>query len=195
MNKKIIKLDDTEIEEYKFHQYKSPFLISDKDINKLVVSKKFPFGKQNFKCFISYKDLEKIRRLCIFRPQMITYKGNFDESMCIYCLVKEKEIFTKYMKILEKVSNIIKSKYISELMCSKKDLNTKKKRNHKRRFPILNGPIKLIGSIYRKGENYYPKVFLEKYYFIEEIEIFCSNSDKKFYDEKCINLFLETLKK
>ena len=44
MNKKIIKLDDTEIEEYKFHQYKSPFLISDKDINKLVVSKKFPFG-------------------------------------------------------------------------------------------------------------------------------------------------------
>ena len=26
-------------------------------------------------------------------------------------------------------------------------------------------------SIYRKNENYYPKVLLEKYYFIEDIEI------------------------
>ena len=37
--------------------------------------------------------------------------------------------------------------------------------------------------MYRKDENYYPKVFLEKYYFIENIEIFCSNFDEKYYDE------------
>ena len=30
--KKIIKFDDTEIEEYKFHQYKSPILINAIDI-------------------------------------------------------------------------------------------------------------------------------------------------------------------
>ena len=28
-----------------------------------------------------------------------------------------------------------------------------------------------IDSIYRKDEKYYPKVFLEKYYFVEDIEI------------------------
>ena len=39
------------------------------------------------------------------------------------------------------------------------------------------------------------KFFLEKYYFIEDIEVFCSNSDEEYYDEKCINLFLETLTK
>ena len=39
------------------------------------------------------------------------------------------------------------------------------------------------------------KVFLEKYYFLEDIEICCSNSDKIYYDEESINLFLETLKK
>ena len=32
MGKKIIKLDDTEIEKYEFHQYKSPILINDRHI-------------------------------------------------------------------------------------------------------------------------------------------------------------------
>ena len=44
MDKKIIKLDDTEIERYKFHQYKSPISINDIDINKIVVSNKLPFS-------------------------------------------------------------------------------------------------------------------------------------------------------
>ena len=43
MDKKIIKFDDTEIEEYEFHQYKSPILINDTDINAIVVSNKFFF--------------------------------------------------------------------------------------------------------------------------------------------------------
>ena len=52
----------------------------------------------------------------------------------------------------------------------------------------------LIGSIHRKDENYYSKVFLEKYYFIENIEIFCSDSDEECYHEERI-FFLETVKK
>ena len=54
----------------------------------------------------------------------------------------------------------------------------------------MYGPIILIDLIYRKNEKYYPKVFLEKYYLIEHIEIFCNNSD-----EECVNLYLGTLKK
>ena len=45
MDKKIVKFDDTEIEEYTFYQYKIPISISNIDINETVVSKKFPFGK------------------------------------------------------------------------------------------------------------------------------------------------------
>ena len=41
MDKKIIKFDDTKIEEYEFHQYESPILINDTDINAMVVSNKF----------------------------------------------------------------------------------------------------------------------------------------------------------
>ena len=63
-----------EIEEYKFHQNKSPISISDIDINKRVVYNKLPFGKQDFKYFIGYKDSEKNRSLCIFCSQMIIHK-------------------------------------------------------------------------------------------------------------------------
>ena len=36
---------------------------------------------------------------------------------------------------------------------------------------------------------------LEKYYFIEDIEIYCSKADEEYYDEECISLFSENLKK
>ena len=39
------------------------------------------------------------------------------------------------------------------------------------------------------------KLFLGKYFFNEDIEIYCGNSDEEYYDEECINFFLETLKK
>ena len=70
MHKKIIKLDDTETEEYEFHHYKNPILIKDIDINKIVVSNKFPFGKQDVRYFTGYKDNKEIKQLCIFFPEI-----------------------------------------------------------------------------------------------------------------------------
>ena len=48
MNTNIRKFDNTEIEEYKCHQNKNAILISYIHINKIVVSNKLPFGKQDF---------------------------------------------------------------------------------------------------------------------------------------------------
>ena len=50
----------------------------------------------------------------------------------------------------------------------------------------FHAPVILNDSIYRKNESYYPKVFLETCCFIEDIDLFCSNSDKANYDEECI---------
>ena len=63
------------------------------------------------------------------------------------------------MVILEKVWNIIKNKFNSELTYCKKYLKAKKKRNRKEGFQCLYAPVILIDSIYRKDENYYSKVF------------------------------------
>ena len=96
MDKKNIKFGDTEIEEYEFHQNKSPILINDIDINIIVVSNELPFAKQDFKYFIGYKDSEKIRSLCILRPQMVICKRNFDEYRRIYFLLKKETTFIRY---------------------------------------------------------------------------------------------------
>ena len=48
MIKKTIIFGDTEIEEYKFHQDKSPIWKSNIDINKIMVCNQLHFGKQDF---------------------------------------------------------------------------------------------------------------------------------------------------
>ena len=52
--------NDTEIQEYKFHQYKSPISINNIDINKIVVSNKFPFDKKDFRYSLAKKIIKKL---------------------------------------------------------------------------------------------------------------------------------------
>ena len=59
---------------------KSPTSINTIDIKKTVVFNKVPFGKKGFKCFIGYRDAERIRTSCIFLPKMSPYRKHFDEA-------------------------------------------------------------------------------------------------------------------
>ena len=99
MDKKIIKFNDTEIEEYRFHQHKIPLSINNININKIVVSNKLPFGKQNFKYFIGCKGDEKIRPLYIFRQKMGICKIYFHKTKCMYFLIKDEKKIDKYNEI------------------------------------------------------------------------------------------------
>ena len=78
MDKKIMNLDDTEIEKYKFHQYKRLISIDNREVNKIAVSNKIFFGKNNFKYFIGYKDAKK--PFSIFLPKMSPYTRDFDKT-------------------------------------------------------------------------------------------------------------------
>ena len=56
----------------------------------------------------------------------------------------------------------------------------------------------MIDSIYRKDEDYYPKVFVESYNFNDYVEIYSNekysvNSDEKIQinEIKCIYFYLE----
>ena len=75
--------DGTEIEKYKLHKRKSPILIDNIGVNKIVVYNKISLGKDDLKYFIGYKDARKIRPLCIFLPKMSAYRRNFDKTKCI----------------------------------------------------------------------------------------------------------------
>ena len=85
-------------------------------------------------------------------------------------MIKEEKVFDKYMEFWGKVSIIIK-KIIMMNLYIVKNLITKKKNtfNTKESFQcfhrmVVPAPVILIGSVYRKDENCYPKVFLKIYY-------------------------------
>ena len=107
----MIKFDDIEIDIYKFHQYKSPILIDYIDINKIVVSNKISYGKNDFKYFIGYKDAKRIRPLCILLPKISAYRRNFDEFKCVSFLTKDEKLLEKYNEIWKKVSSITKKEF------------------------------------------------------------------------------------
>ena len=56
MDKKIKKIDDTEVEKYELYQYKIPILIDDIDLNKILVSNRISFIKIDFKYLICNKE-------------------------------------------------------------------------------------------------------------------------------------------
>ena len=121
---KNIKCDDTEIEKYKFHQYKSSILIDNIDINKILVSNKISFGKNNFKYFIGYKDAKKLRPLCTFLPQISAYRRDFVKNKCMSFLIKDEKLLEKYNKIWKKVSNITKKEFDNSPVWNEKYIKT-----------------------------------------------------------------------
>ena len=83
-------------------------MINDTDVNNMAVSKKFPFGKQDFKYFISYKNN---KLLYIFFPEMSKYKRYSDKIRCINFMINDLKKVDKLMTIRGKNGNIIKRKF------------------------------------------------------------------------------------
>ena len=172
MDKTIIKFDGNEIEKYEFHQCKCPILIENIDINKMVVSNKFLFGKRDFTYFIGYIDNKDIRPLCIFFSEVSICKRFSDKTKCMYFMIKYEIFFYKYMTIWEKVSSIIIKKFNSQFVYNKKYLKAEIRFNTKENFQFFYVLVILFHSVYRKDGNYYPKLFLEKFihnFFGEEV--------------------------
>ena len=86
MGKEIITFGNTEAERHKCYQHKDPISIHNVKIDRIVVFSKFPFGKKDFKCFISYKDDRNVRPLSIILPNMSAYK-NFLIKLNIYAFL------------------------------------------------------------------------------------------------------------
>ena len=84
-------------------------------------------------------------------PEMSIYKRYSDETKCMYFMIKDGKIFDKYY------------------------LKAEKRFNTKESFQCFYIPVTLFDSMYGKGGNYYPKVFLEKF-----IHAFFSEKYKKF---------------
>ena len=83
MSGKKINFHDKKIKKTDFqkNKYKKIFNIDDIDVNKILVSRKEPYGTNNaLKYFIGYNDNAVIRPLCLRLSKMTGYIRKFDEN-------------------------------------------------------------------------------------------------------------------
>ena len=116
MTGKSINFDDKKIGKSDFYKKnKKIFNIDDIDVDKILISKKEPYGKNNsLKYFIGYNDNDVIRPLCLKLSKMtgyikkfkenIKFKKNkkFKEDITMSLRVNDKQILKNYNKIWKK---------------------------------------------------------------------------------------------
>ena len=108
MSGKNINFDDKKIKKSEFYKNKKPFQINDIDVDKILVSKKEPYGTKNaLKYFIGYNDNGAIRPLCVRLPQMTGYAKKINENATITFSVKDKQVLKNYNNTWEKVEMLL----------------------------------------------------------------------------------------
>ena len=115
MSRKNINFDDKKINKSEFYKNEKIFQIDDIDVNKILVSKKEPYGTKNaLKYFIGYNDNDVIRPLCARLPQMTGYDRTFNENATISFKASNKQLLKNYNKIWEKVEKLLRIDFESK---------------------------------------------------------------------------------
>ena len=88
------------------------------DVDKILVSKKQPYGKNNsLKYFIGYNDNDVIRPLCLKLLKMTGYINEFNENkntITMSLRVNDEQRFKKYNKIWKKVEKLMRIDFESK---------------------------------------------------------------------------------
>ena len=97
-----------------FTKGKKLFKIEDVDIDKILGSRKEPYGtNKSIKCFISNND-DVIRPLCITIPPIIEYTKCFDSHKTCQAIsfkINDNKLLKRYNKVWERVSNLMNKKF------------------------------------------------------------------------------------
>ena len=184
MSGKSINFDDKKIKTSDFYKNKKVFQIDNIDVNKILVSKKEPYGTKNsFKYFIGYNDNDVIRPLCIRLPQMTGYARKFDENATMSFIVKNKQLLKKYTKIWETIEGLMKINFESKPVYGEdvKYIKTKIKTYadsiitnfHNKKMPKEKAPCKclsiiMLDSVIKANKKYYPQTLLEECKYVQE---------------------------
>ena len=117
MNKNNINFDNKKILKSNFYD-KNKIIsnVDDIDFNKMLVSKKEKYGKNNsFIYFIGYNDNDGTRPLCLKLSKMAGYINKFDENKITKSLmVKDKQFLKNYNKIWKKIKRLMSTDFNSK---------------------------------------------------------------------------------
>ena len=182
-----INFDNKKIKISDFYKNKNKkiFNIDYIDVNKILVSKKEQYGKNNsFKYFIGYNDNDIIRPLFVKLPKTTSYINKFKDkktkitTTAMSLMVKDKQLFKNYNKIWEKIESLMRKKFDSKLFYGNDDnkyIKTKIKtfkdsiitNFHDKKLPEEKIPYKclsiiVLDSVVKTDNEYYPQTFLEE---------------------------------
>ena len=134
MSVKNINFEDKKIKKSDFYKNKKIKSIDDIDANKILISKKEPYGTKNsYKYFIGYNDNDVIRPLCIRLPQMTGYAKKFDKNVTMSFRVNNKQLLKNYNKIWEKVEKLLNIDFESKPGYGDDDKYIKTKKQNKKK--------------------------------------------------------------
>ena len=90
-----------EIGKKKFYHYKSPVLLRDVEIEKVLVSNKTSFGEKNYKYFIGYLyNDNRVKPLHIIFPKTSGYVKSYDgKTKWMYFLIEDDKLLEKHNTI------------------------------------------------------------------------------------------------
>ena len=173
-----------------YNKNKKIFNIDGIDVNKLLVSKKVSYSKNNlFKYFIGYSDNDIIRPLFVKPPQTTSHINKFKDkktkiTTTMSLMVKDKQLFKNYNKIWEKIKSLMRKHFDSKLIYDNGDnkyVKTKIKtfkdniitNFHDKKMPKEKITYKclliiVLDSVIKTDNEYFPRIFLEEYVYKQQ---------------------------
>ena len=193
ISKKINKINKIKkINKSSFYKTKRLLKINDINIDKILISKKEPYGKKGpfngiaFKYFIAYEDHDYIGSLCIKLPQMIGHVKCFDNNKTVSFKVTGNNQLEKHTEIWRRVNNLMNIEFDNEPVYGdvQKYLKTKIKMCEDRVNTNFQGKevpkenasydclsLITLDSVFRVNKKYYLQTLLEECkYKIRKIE-------------------------
>ena len=185
MSGKNINFDNKKIKtKTEINKNKKLFQIEDVDVNKILISKKEPYGAKNsFKYFIGYKKNYVIRPLYVTLPQMTGYAKKFNENATMSLRANDKQFLKNYDKIWKKVEKLMRKDFESKPVYGDGDkyiktkikiyadnmiTNFPNKKMSKEKGPCKHLSIITLDSIIKANKKYYPQPFLEECKYVQE---------------------------
>ena len=184
MNRKSINLDSKKMKKSEFYKNKKVLWIDHIDVNKILVSKKEPYGTKNaLKYFIGYNDNDVIRPLCLRLPQMTGYAKKFNEIVTMSFRANNKQLLKNYNKIWEKVEKLLKIDFESKPVYSDDDKYIKTKIKiyadnmitnfHNKKMPKGKAPCKclliiMLDSAIKANKKYFSQILFEECKYVQE---------------------------
>ena len=184
MNRKSINLDSKKMKKSEFYKNKKVLWIDHIDVNKILVSKKEPYGTKNaLKYFIGYNDNDVIRPLCVRLPQMTGYARKFDENATMSFRANNKQLLKNYNKIWEKVEKLMRIDFESKPVYGDDDKYIKTKIKiyadnmitnfHNKKMPKGKAPCKclliiMLDSAIKANKKYFSQILFEECKYVQE---------------------------